>query len=200
MRKKLAILTALALAVLATGCGPADSLFALYTADDKVFDERLLGAWTDAEGAKDKVADLRMWKFDKSEDGLSYDVTVSSVDPEEKGRILTSARLVRLGDFLFIDFETPDWGKRGMTDALLPVVPAHYFGRIDLDGQKVHIGLLDDYWVEKQRKAGTLPLAVIEVSGSRLLTAKTEDLRKFALGHAGDKDAFGSSFDLGRVK
>ncbi|HYA98464.1 MAG TPA: hypothetical protein VEH49_10235 [Methylomirabilota bacterium] len=190
---------ALALAF-AAGCGPAFSLFGLCTADDKTFDDGLLGVWKQVEDGKNEGSDATEWRFDKGEDGLSYDVTLSNYDSPKKGRILSSARLVRLGGFLFIDFEAPDGEKRGVTDAVMPALPAHCFGRITFDERQAHIALLDDSWIEKQVKAKTMPLAYLEGPNGRLVTAKTDELRKFALAHAEDKEIFGDKWDLVRKK
>ncbi len=200
MRKKPGLRTATALAALLGGCGPAISFFPLYTPEDKVFDEQLLGTWKGAHPPEDKNSDTSIWKFERGEDGVSYDFTLMSANPKTKGRLLNTAHLVRLGDFLFIDFETPDGEKREMTDYPLPEIPGHFIGRILIERDKIHIGLLDDSWIGERVKAGSMPLTYLESPHGRVLTAKTEELRKFCLTHATDTQVFGDTYDLVRAK
>jgi hypothetical protein len=49
-------------------------------------------------------------------------------------------------------------------------------------------------------KAGTFSLAHLDADGGMILTAGTEDLRKFMQAHAEDKDALSENFELKRIK
>jgi|SRR5713101_706734 len=200
MRKKLVALTAMALAVLLTGCGPATFLFPLYTESDKTFDETLVGKWKQVPKPGDKELDPAHWIFKRNkDDGESYDFSLGSSDPK-KGALLSRARLVRLKDALFINFETPDLEKRGVMQAPAPSINANFIGRIRIEQDKVRIDMLEDTWVEKQVKAGTLPLSYIAAPQGILLTARTEELRKFVVEHAEDKNIFSDSYELTREK
>jgi hypothetical protein len=91
----------LAFALLLNGCVPIDSLFPLYKADDAVFDDRLLGTWQPvAAGDSDK--DER-WYTSRSEGEKFYDVRWGATGT--KGGFFAKARLTRLANNLFINFE-----------------------------------------------------------------------------------------------
>ena len=64
----------------------------------------------------------------------------------------------------------------------------------------MHIDFLNDKWVSDQTKAGKLTLASVTTSDGIALSANTEDLRKFALEHAEDQDAFSEVFAFQRKK
>lgn len=199
MRKSFAVVAALALAALLAGCAPAEFLFPLYIESDKAFDARLLGKWKQVLKPDDKDRDPADWIFARNDDGESYDFTLKSRKPKE-GALLSRARLVRLKDYLFINFETPDLEKRGVAQAPFPAISANFIGRIRIEQDKVRLDMVEDTWVEKQVKAGTLPLSYIATPQGFVLTAKTDELRKFVVEHAEDKNIFSDSYELAREK
>lgn|SRR5690348_54245 len=203
MKSRLArIVTMLALASLLNGCAPIDSIFPLYKAEDAVFDESLIGSWqpviTDAN-ASDK--DVR-WVFSRSGYQPFYDFKWG-VD-EAKGGFIAKARLVQLGSHLFIDFEGDsqnlDDGPKSTNLVPYPMITTHMVGRIWLEKDSLLIHFLGDDWVKRQVKAGTFPLAHIDVDGGQILSAPTEDLRKFMQAHADDNQALSEEFKFTRAK
>jgi len=99
---------AIALILLLAGCGPASSLFPLFVKGDAEFDERLLGDWRMQDGASfTHGGKSERMVFRKSADGKEYEVTLFDFD--EKGvNLALTAHIVRLGNFTFIDFGTPN--------------------------------------------------------------------------------------------
>src|SRR5262249_20109176 len=87
---------------LMSGCEPVHSLFPLYKAEESVLDQRLIGTWRNAkpESEEDKAG---RWYFSESGEKKSYDFKWGTVDA--RGGVLAKARLVRLGDVMFVDFE-----------------------------------------------------------------------------------------------
>jgi hypothetical protein len=105
------------------------------------------------------------------------------------------ARLVKLGNYVFIDFAAQDIYK--LPQIPYPALECHVFGRLTLEKDRARIDFLSDDWVKDQVKAGRLPFALEETSRP-VLSAKTADLRKFALKHAEDHEAFSETFTLVR--
>ena len=203
MKSRIAgVLATLAWALLLIGCAPTDSLFPLYKADEAVFDNHLLGTWqpviTDAN-ARDK--DQR-WIFSHSEGQQYYDFQWSAAGA--KGGFVAKARLVRLGDNLFIDFEgdTDKLEDPPRADVLVPfpIVPSHMIGRVWLEKGLLQIHFLHDDWVKKQIEAGTFSLAHVDVGSHQILAAQTDDLRKFMQADADDREALSSNFQFVRAK
>jgi hypothetical protein len=200
MKKTVALAITMATTLMLAGCAPMDSLQSLYTPDDKIFEEGLLGTWQPKAPESDEDKNSR-WIFERSGDENSYAVSLTSVD--KKGRLLAKARLVRLGNTLFVDFmgdmDDDRWSS-GTGVAPYPVIPTHMIGRIWIDRDSFRIRLLDDQWVKKQIKSGKFALPYIEVEAEQILTAKTEELRKFALAYAEDQDAFSNNLEFIRAK
>lgn len=200
MRACLSSVAILALVLLLAGCGPASSLFPLFIGGDKEFDERLLGEWRFQETASFKHGeDSYRMVFRKSADGTEYEVTLFDFDVKGMN-VATAARLVRLADFLFIDFGTANADKRKFREIPFPAIESHMFGRIQLAKDSVRIDLLDDDWVKKQNEASKLALAIVQTADGQVISASTEELRKFALEHAEDAKAFSDPYSLSRTK
>ncbi|HKN75575.1 MAG TPA: hypothetical protein VJW94_10395 [Candidatus Acidoferrum sp.] len=201
MNFRLAGITAtLVLAVLLNGCAPIDSIFPLYKSDDAVFDDRLLGSWQRVSTNSDDK-DQR-WIFTKSGQERFYDFKWGAVGM--KGAFAAEARLVQLGDNLFIDFEGDDGAvaTADQTDSIVPfpIISTHMLGRVWLDKDTLQIHFLSDDWVKEQVKAGALSLAHLDTNRGQILTAQTEDLRKFMQAHADDDKALSEEFKFTRVR
>jgi len=192
----------LSLAILLNGCGPIASFFPLYKADDKAFETGLLGTWKlekpDPNNPDDKST---RWTFAKSDAENFYDFKWGAVG--EKGGWLAKARLVRIGSSLFADFEGDTdnkvWDSK---DALLPfpVMQLHMMGRVWLGKDSLEIHFLKDDWVREQIKAGSFPLSHLGENGDLILTARTDELRKFMQEHAEDEGALSENYKYVREK
>jgi hypothetical protein len=87
-----------------------------------------------------------------------------------------------------------------------PAIEGHVIGRVYLERDKMHIDFLSDKWVSDQAKARKLTLSSVRIGDGTVfsipdrivLSATTEDLRKFVLQHAEDKEAFSDSFAFQR--
>ncbi len=198
MKRYLPFLAAIALVLVLAGCGPADSLFPLFVGGEKEFDERLLGEWRIQGGASFKHGEeSARIVFRKSADSTEYEVTLF----DEKGKNLAlTARMVHLGNFSFIDFGTPDANKRKFREIPFPTIESHFFGRIHLEKGSVRLDLLSDDWVKEQGKAGKPTLATVQTADGPAISASTEELRKFALEHAEDTEAFSEPYSLSHKK
>jgi hypothetical protein len=203
MKSRLARIAAtLALVSFLTGCAPIDSIFPLFKPEDAVFDDRLLGSWQPViTDSNDSDKDVRLI-FSHSECNNFYDLKWTEVGA--KGGFVAKTRLVRLGNNLFADFEGnmdgPDDSKPPDGPIPFPVIATHMIGRIWLEKDTLLIRFLDDDWVKTQVKAGTFSLAHLDVNGGQILTAQTEDLRKFMQAHADDNEALSDQFKFIRAK
>jgi len=188
------------LASVLSGCAPASSFFALFNDKDKEFDARLVGEWRIQSGAAFKAEEeSARIVFRRSEDGSDYEVTLFDFD--SKGMNLDcTGRLIRLGNRLFIDFGTPDTDKRKFTEFPFPIIESHIFGPIQIDKTSIRIDFLNDDWVKKQSETGKLSLPTVKTRDGLVISASTEELRKFAQDHVEDADAFSEPYSLVRAK
>jgi hypothetical protein len=185
------------------GCSPIKCLFPLYADSDKLFDGTLIGEWRTAPDKNQNdegpgATENERWIFQKTQDHLSYDC--SQVQLGKKGAVWSTVKLVKLGDALFVDFEPGPAFPEGPQDLSYPRIDAHTIARIWLDKDVVRIRFLDEKWAFKQIHDGKFSLSHVETPTDLVVTATTEELRKFATEHADDKDAFSVEFQLIRVK
>jgi len=206
MKNLFLFVVVIGLVLILAGCGPVMSLFPLRTAEDKIFDAQLLGEWRQVDPDKQKTisneaaGDEYLWTFTRARDGSGYDLKVLWIEKKKKDGFTSNAHLVQLGNFLFMDFQ----GYSGEDDSFgyhpFPVVNAHMIARIRVDQKTLRFDFLKDDWIRNQIKAGKPPLATLETDDNLLVTATTEELRKFALVHAEDAEAFSEGYSFERVK
>jgi hypothetical protein len=202
MKSRLARIAAtLALVSFLTGCAPIDSIFPLFKPEDAVFDYRLLGSWQYVVANPNDSDKNQRWIFSHSDCNNFYDFKWTEVGA--KGGFVAKTRLVRLGNNLFADFEG---NMDGPDDSIppdgpipFPAIATHMIGRFGWK-KTLQIHFLSDDWVKKQVKAGSFSLAHMDINGGQILTAQTEDLRKYMQAHADDKEALSDSYEFVRAK
>jgi hypothetical protein len=200
MKSPLARITAfIALALLLGGCGPANSLYALYDSDDAVSEDHLLGSWQPVVTDPHDLEKDERWIFAASKNHKFYAFRGGTIG--EKGAYVAQARLVRLGNNLFIDF-AGESEEETTKDSVIPfpMIATHMIGRVWLAKDTMQIHFLNEDWVKKQAEAGAFSLPHLNVDGSQIITAQTVDLRKFIEAHADDKEALSVNYDFVRAK
>jgi hypothetical protein len=203
MGKPLRLALVVVTSLLLVGCSPVKCLFPLFTDTDQLFDPNLIGEWRVApeQNQGDKVSTTRQnerWIFQKTLDHPSYDC--SQIELGKHGAVLSTAQLVKLGDTLFVDFSPGPAFPEGPQDTSYPRVDAHAIGRIWAGKDEIKIRFLDAKWAWKQIHAGNFPLTYVDAPTDLVVTATTDQLRKFASDHADDKEAFSVEFRLIRMK
>ena len=161
------------------GC-PSYSLYPLYTGQDAVFVPALEGTWIDP-GSDAKEG----FSFQKSGDH-GYTLTID--DPSTKLRQTYDAHLVRLGDQLFMDIAWSDQTLNGVKlDPPIGAVATHVIWKVEISEDDLAYAMLDDEAIKQQ---GGLPGAnsFYRSEDRLLITACTDDLRRYVAAHA--KDAF----------
>ncbi len=78
----------------------------------------------------------------------------------------------------------------------LRVLHAHWFFRVEIDGEVLRLVYIDEDWVKRLGDQEKSDLGYHDVGGG-LLTASTPELRDFVLEHA-DDDAFSDSLEWHR--
>jgi len=173
---------------------PGLSLHPLYTEDELIFEEKLLGTWTkDEEEIK--------FKFENAKDNEqnSYDLTFS--DGNRKGKF--TAHLVKIDEMLFLDVYPQDLDLERETLDLRQflTVPAHMFIKIEQIEPRLRFLILDPDKIEEM--LDVLPNLLkheIVKEYYLLLTASTKELQEFMKEHANDEDLFGEASDLERLE
>lgn len=196
MKRFLPLAVIAASVLLLAGCEPQKSLFPLFTDQDKLFDKQLLGEWKIWSGTELKAGEKpALIIFNADVDGYTYDVKIPKFGDEGNAILTSRARLVKLGNSLFVDFSAPELDN--LTLFPYPAVESHVFGRLSLEKDKARIDLLSDDWVQDSIKAGKLTLADVPLPNP-VLSASTADLREFVVEHAEDQKAFSETFTMVR--
>ena len=178
----LKILTILAAALLAQGCLVV-SIHPLYTENDVVFDESLIGQWSDVSSDGDS------WVFEQAE-GKAYRMTVNE-EGKQPGQF--EAHLVKLGEYLFLDLypEEPD----GINEFFIShVIPAHSIWRATITADSLSLASLDYDWLTREIKAGRLDVEHEKLKDLLVLTGEPRDLQILVLKHP--QEAFDDDPDV----
>ena len=181
------------------GCIPVMSLHPLYTEEDVVFEEKLLGTWVDDSNET-------TWEFKRPDESEKAYELIFCDDESKKGSFVV--HLVKLENRLFLDVypnqfpcELGDPNKTEWPYDALLYMPAHTFIKIDSLEPGLRMRLTDD------EKMGELlnenPNVVkYEVADNKklILTASTKELQAFVLRYADDNRVFSKEIVLNRKK
>jgi len=170
---KIAVLTACAVCL--AGCWTL-SVYPLYTENDIVFDQRLIGAWGDTTGSRDGT-----WIFQQGENNAYCLVTREKDKPEG----IFKAHLVHLGDNLFLDIY-PDNPKKENEFYQSHLIPGHTFWKIAFEKKSMILAPLDQEWLEERYRNKTLEIACFSDDNVIIFTAPTAELQKFITTYAAE--------------
>lgn len=185
--RRFALVVILATALLVQGCLVV-SMHPLYTENDVVFDESLVGTWGDTTSDEDS------WVFEPAE-GKAYRMTVNE-EGKEPGHF--EAHLVKLGEYLFLDLypEEPD----GINEFFIShVIPAHSIWRVTITTDTLSLAALNYDWITQEIEAGRLDVEHEKLKDLLVLTGKPRDLQILVLKHP--HEAFSDDPDVAaRIK
>jgi len=183
MRRSLLLATVVG-TLIAVGCVP--SLQPLATDDTRVFDEGLLGKWTDNSAT---------WEFERH--GTGYKLVLTDGNGKS-GRFLAS--LVELDGRRYLDL-VPDADDLKTLDYYkFHLIPAHGFVSLVTTDSGYRVAHLNPGWVDDFVENHPDEIATMRIAeGDRLIfTASTEELQKFFIAHCQDPEFFLDPSDLNR--
>ena len=178
--KYLATAMILAGSIALTACVP--SIHPLYTAQDVVFDDSLVGAWVD-------LAADETWILSKAEKGEYKLIQIA-----EDGSVGEfSAKLVRIGTETFVDMAPVKSGF--LKDHFLAT---HTFVHLMKNGDRIHVSVLEPKWIKETLAERPQLLSHEKVDGETVLTALPKDLQTFLLANLKTRGAFTEATELTR--
>ena len=206
--KKLAFMC---LAALLGGCVPILSLHPLFTEENVVFEEKLLGTWVEDSTPPEltlEFARLDPTAVESLQEQFGEQVNkfyrLNITDKEgHKGSLV--ACLVKLKDRLFLDV-FPDKLPSGETDMEEPklmynaffFVSAHTFLRVDSIGEELTLRLTVEDRFKELLEANPDAVEFTQVDDRSILTASTKELQAFVAKYAGDERLFPGELNLVR--
>ncbi len=186
------------LAVLLGGCVPVMSLHSLYTKENVVFEEKLLGTWVDDPNSPEAT-----WEFNRIEEPENAYKLFFSDDKGKKGSFV--AHLVKLENSLFLDVfpdefpcDLDDPNKVKWLYNSFFLIPAHTFIKIDSIEPQLKMRLTDDDKMEELLKEDPNAVKHMSIEDMLILTASTKELQAFVLKYADDNRVFTNEVVLNR--
>jgi hypothetical protein len=178
------LLAILLLAFLIVSC--VRSFYPLYTSKDLIFDQTLIGTWTDNN--------QNIWTFSKGRE-TSYELIYTEKDSPAK----FTAHLVKLGKFRFLDLAPQEPGIEN-TFFAAHLIPVHTFSRIWIQEDSVGLSVLDNGWLKSMIDSKKIRIAHQRQGDGIILTAPTRELQALVVRYAEDKKAFPEPGILHRKK
>lgn len=185
------------LAVLLGGCIPVMSLHPLYTEEDVVFEEKLLGTWVDDSNCT--------WEFKCPNEPEKIYKLVFSDDEGQKGSF--DVRLAKLENKLFLDaypgempWDKEDPNKTGWFYNTFFLIPAHTFIKINSIEPELKLQLTNVDEMKKLLKENPDTVKHELVEDGMILTASTKELQAFVVKYADDSRVFTAENILNRKK
>ena len=192
---------------------PIVSLHPLFTKENIVFEEKLVGTWV-----KDPNDPEVTWEFSRLDESaaqgpleaLRDEITKFyrlNITDEEGRKGSFAACLVKLGDRLFLDVFADRFpsGEQDIEKMKLAYngfffLPVHTFIRLDSIGEQLAIRLTDDDRFEELIQAEPTAIKHEVVDDRPVLTASTKELQAFVAKFAGDERLFPNDLTLQRKK
>ncbi len=186
------------LAALLGGCLPVMSLHSLYTKENVVFEEKLLGTWVDDPNSPESI-----WEFKRIDEPKNVYKLIFSDDKGQKGSFV--AHLVKLQNKLFLDvypgelpWEPDDPNKVKWLFNSFFLIPAHTFIKIDSIEPQLKMRLINDGKMEELLKEDPNAVKHTSIEDRLILTASTKELQAFVLKYADDNRVFPGEIVLNR--
>ena len=187
------------LAVVLGGCVPVASIHCLYTKENAVFEEKLLGTWVDDPNSPETI-----WEF-TCDDEEPNDVYKLIFTDEEGKKGSFVAVMVKLKDKLFLDV-CPDelpWDIEGPNQVkwlynAFFLIPAHTFIKVDSIEPQLKLRITMDDKMEELLKENPDTIEHMKIEDRIILTAKTKQLQEFILKYADDERLFVEEVALDR--
>ncbi len=191
------------------------SFYPLYTEDELVRDDRIIGKWNSyQEMGMIKDADTMVWKisFNKfiQKDILGEKSTITNnkftytaeiyLKSKPNSKATFNLHLVKLNDDLYLDFYPKELNiNNPMVGAHL--MDVHTFAKVYID-ETIKIQWFALEWLKKMFNENKIRIKHEKNNKSILLTAKPKALQKFIVKYGNDEEAFekGMNYTLNRYE
>lgn len=186
MRSLFMYFTAIALLLL---CGCIASLHPVYTQEDLVFNQALVGTWKDNNGQES-------WTFSKEGEKKYHLVYTDSEG--KKGSF--EAHLFKVGQYLFMDFYPQELDLELNGFSLFHLLPVHTFFHVQRIEPNLKMRPPDPEWFKKYARENADAPAFEIVDDRVVLTAEPKSIQKFFAAHLQTEGAYGDFSDLKKVE
>jgi hypothetical protein len=195
------------------GCVPVMSLHPLFTEEELVFENKLLGKWMDDPNNPKSTWEFKRIEDSKQKDGelnppkkpeKAYKLILLNNEDNTKGSFY--AHLVKLENRLFLDVypsripcAEPDPNEDWLLNTFF-LIPGHSFVIIDSIEPQLKMRWTNQEELKKLLKEKPDAVKHELVEDGIILTASTEQLQQFVLKYADDERVFSEETTLTRSK
>lgn len=181
------------------------SLHPLYTKNDLVFNDTLLGTWTDDDSSTwviERYFQPDIFGVENKKDSLKEKVTktykLTYISEKAGGELLL--HISKLDNSFFIDFFPNIDGEEFLNNYFIEMhhLPVHSFGIIDINDSIVKINLLNEEWLSEKVESQEVDINIHEIEDWKLITSSTSEIQVFLIKYAKNKDAFDNEIVLRR--
>ncbi|MEM7102709.1 MAG: hypothetical protein AAF502_06190 [Bacteroidota bacterium] len=199
--KKLFGLSVLVILIL-QGCIP--SLHPLYTKNDLVSYDKVLGQWGNSDEGEiwtfemlaDKDIDFAAEAIDLPDMSKAYYLSIES----NSGKNDFVVHFVKLKDNVFADF-FPVKGSSEKSDFFnLHMISAHTFAHASFNEGNLSLHMMDQDELKKAIRENRVRIRHEKTSQGYILTASTKELQQFVTKYADHEGAFESELNLERMR
>jgi len=176
------------LAVLLGGC--VLSLHPLYTEDDLIFEEKLLGNWR-------KYGSTETWQFERANGDKHYKVIYTD-DNGKKGSF--DAGLGEINDVMYLNIFPQEPKLKENDYYKFHILRAHSFIRIERIEPNLVMRAMNPDTLKKMLENDPNLIKHEVVEDRLVLTASTKELQKFMKAHANDEDFFAEATECERMQ
>ncbi len=194
------------------------SFYPLYTNDELVRDDRIIGKWMSQLIDEEKSSDSLIWEihFDEKKwkkkmnnpmdrgseeipNLMQYTLLIYPAD-DIHDKVEFSIHIVKLEDNLYLDFLLEDINSDNIL-MNMHLLPVHTFAKLEIKNE-ITIKWLDGDFLEDLLKNNKIRIRHEQRSDVSLLTAKPKELQKFIIKYSDYKDAYldDLSFILSKMK
>ena len=160
------------------GCVP--SLHPLYTDEDRIKADEIVGTWYSDD--KDEIYEISSDPDDPYQYIFKYsERETSGIITRDSTAAFFDVNLVKLGDVMFMDFYPGENESLENLNDLLEIhlIAAHTFAKFEVKGDTLKIWRMDPDWISLLFKENRVRIAHEQIDDQVILTASTPDLQKF---------------------
>lgn len=198
--KKIILLAGIGCMIFSQSC-TIFSLHPLYEEDDLIEEPQLLGLWQDTDEGDEFVSfqklESKKYLFRYMEEQKKEDNDINNMDT-----VSFEAGLLRVGDHYFLDlYPYYEGGKDEGYYLFRNFIPAHSFLKIEWnDQQRIVLYIFEPDRMKKLFEQNRIRIKHEIIDDYIVITASTQDLKRFFEKYADDKEAFDEPGEFKKIK
>lgn len=208
--KKIIVIIGIGLMILAQSC-TIFSLHPLYEENDLIEDPQLLGLWQDTDEGDEFVSFEKIknkrYLFRYMEAARDTGQSVGKEKgmffnpPRMEDTVSFEAGLLKVGDHYFLDlYPYYEGGKDEGFYLFRNFIPTHSFLKIEWDDQRIVFYIFESDRMKKLFEQNRIRIKHEIIDDYIVITASTQDLKRFFEKYADDKEAFDEPGEFKKIK